>query len=225
MPGPTLITTADGSHSLRDDRLGITYHSHHGAIQESRHVFIDAGLRPLLVPAPASIHILELGLGTGLNALLTRALAVDHPEVAFHYRAFEPYPVGPEQWPSLNYSAILDLPANWLDGLHESDWETAQPLGNNFSFTKTRKSIIDAEPVSLPPADLLYYDAFAPEDQPELWSLAAMERAAVLLRPGGVLVTYCAKGQVKRDLRAAGFRVTALPGPPGKREITRAYRI
>lgn len=219
---PHLFVTDDGSHSLRSERFGDqAYHSTHGAIQESRHVFIEAGLLPLLTPLPERITILEMGFGTGLNALLVRQHALEYTSTDFDYYTYERYPISLDQATKLNYPEQLDVDRELFDGLHSAEWDRPQSLDPNFTLHKLTADF-QSGPTTGPRADVLFYDAFAPECQPELWTEAAMRHCARLLRPGGILVTYCAKGQFKRNLRAAGFAVQALPGPPGKREMTRA---
>ena len=220
-----LFLTDDGSHSLRSTRFGVAYHSTHGAIQESRHIFIEAGLGDLLSERRAKIGILEMGFGTGLNALLVRQLAANYPTVQFSYTTYEQYPISREQALQLNYPDQLNCLPQWLTELHAQPWDTTSSTKPNFTFTKHQRDFLagpqdaaDAEGR----ADVIFYDAFAPENQPELWTVEAMQRCYRLLAPGGRLVTYCAKGQFKRNLRAAGFRVEGLPGPVGKREMTRA---
>ncbi len=224
MESPTPYLTADGSHSLRSARFGVSYHSSHGALQESEHIFIRAGVDHLLLTTPpgTALRILEMGFGTGLNALLVRKLAAAHPDIPFHYLTFEQFPVSLAVSAALNYTRALGLPEDSLQELHRTAWETTHQLDPNFAFRKVKQDFLAATPPGDFPADLIFYDAFAPENQPELWTVAAMEGCRRWLRPGGILVTYCAKGQFKRNLRAAGFGVEALPGPVGKREITRA---
>ena len=223
MDGITTLLTDDGSHSLRSERFGVTYHSTHGAIQESRHIFIEAGLIPLLANAPKMLTVLEMGLGTGLNALLVRLLARHHPGTHFHYLTFERYPIDLAMARGLNYPALLETTPSDLLALHEANWNESCSLGPNFTFTKRAVDFLSIGPsAGEDPADIIFYDAFAPVNQPELWTEEAMRHAARWLGPGGRLVTYCAKGQFKRNLQAAGFTVEALPGPIGKREITRA---
>ncbi|CAH0999732.1 tRNA 5-methylaminomethyl-2-thiouridine biosynthesis bifunctional protein MnmC [Neolewinella maritima] len=227
MNSPEPFVTEDGSHSLRSLRFGVNYHSTHGALQESRHIFIDAGLRPLLAGAPAQVRIVEMGFGSGLNALLLRQLAEEMPDTRFTYTTYEQYPITPEQASRLNYPDLLECPQAWLADLHAADWDVPVDLTANLSFRKVAGDFLAlAEPDGIAGdlADVIFYDAFAPENQPELWTVAAMQRCHALLRTGGRLVTYCAKGQFKRNLRQVGFRVEALPGPVGKREITRAVR-
>ncbi len=215
---PRLFLTDDGSHSLRDTNFGVSYHSSHGAVQESRHVFIEAGLRDLLV-SETSIRTVELGFGTGLNALLVRQLADLNSTIQFYYMTYEQYPIDPRQARQFNYPEVLACAPTWLYELHDSDWGTAHQLCPNFTFQKHRQDFLSGPQDA---TEVVFYDAFAPEQQPELWTVAAMGHCYRLLAPGGRLVTYCAKGQFKRNLRAAGFRVERLPGPIGKREMTRA---
>lgn len=221
-----LILTSDGSHSLKSLRFGVEYHSIHGAIQESRHVFIEAGLRPFLEAGATRIHILEMGFGTGLNALLTRQEARKHPGVEVIYDAYEQFPVPPTEIAALNYPQELGVPTAAFFGLHDNGWGVLHQLENNFALRKNRADYLTVTERTYSPAtiDLIYYDAFAPRSQPELWTQEAFAVSFAALRPGGALVTYCAKGQVKRDLRDVGFRVEPLPGPPGKREMTRAVK-
>ncbi len=220
---PALYLTEDGSHSLRSERFGVSYHSSHGAIQESEHIFLRAGVTDLLPTLPhGGLRILELGFGTGLNALLVRTLATAYPALRVYYLTLEPFPIGEALAAALNYPEILGLEPADLQVLHAGTWGTDHPLTANFTFHKRREDFLLAKLEDQAAFDVIFYDAFAPENQPELWTVAAMTRCHELLRPGGALVTYCAKGQFKRNLRAAGFRVEALPGPVGKREITRA---
>ena len=218
-----LFTTADGSHSLRSHHFGAAYHSTHGALNESVHIFIEAGLRPLLEEGPQSLHILEMGLGTALNALLTWRVASEREALTVHYTSFETHPVGPERAVELNYPELLGMPQEEFLLLHRLPFGKTHRLSQNFYFTKRHEDFLAASPE--PTFNLLYYDAFAPEQQPELWTAEAMLHCRRWLRDKGRLVTYCAKGQFKRNLRAAGFAVEALPGPVGKREITRANLI
>ena len=218
-----VFLTGDGSHSLRSVRFGAAYHSTHGAVQESRHIFIEAGLRPILERANNPVTVLELGFGTGLNAVLTWQLADRLAEVMVRYISFEPYPIGISEAAALNYPQRIGMSPDSFLRLHEQPTADGVALSEYFSLHRRAEDFLSANPS--PVADLIYYDAFAPEQQPELWTVEAMRHAARWLRPGGSLVTYCAKGQFKRNLRAAGFRVTALPGPVGKREITRGDLI
>ena len=223
-----LIITSDGSHSLFREDLNETYHSHHGAVQESQYVFIKQGLAAWSAAHPgATVKILELGLGTALNALLTRDYAEQHA-LSMEYTGVEAYPVPEEIYGALNYHQHLPENAQaqaWLQQLHAHLWDSPLvALSPHFQFQKLAAKIEDAK---LPAGhfDLVYFDAFAPNKQAELWEPAVLEQMATLLAPGGYLTTYCAKGQFKRDLKAAGFEVQTLPGAPGKAEMVRGVRV
>ncbi|MEO0733026.1 MAG: tRNA (5-methylaminomethyl-2-thiouridine)(34)-methyltransferase MnmD [Bacteroidota bacterium] len=223
--GNQIVMTADGSHSIHSKRFAVAYHSTHGAVQESEHVFLQAGLIPLVQSGQRTIMILEMGFGTGLNALLVRRLATQYPDVTFCYHTLEQFPLTKEEAALLNYPEQLAVPKSDLQELHELSWGELLPVTANFHLEKQRSDFLQGLP-AWPEGvmDLIFYDAFAPASQPELWTPAAINICFRALRPGGILVTYCAKGQYKRDLKAAGFAVEALPGPPGKREMTRATK-
>ena len=189
-------------------------------MEESRHVFIRAGLRPLLAADPTTVTVLEMGFGTGLNALLVRLLAREFPETHFHYVSYERYPISATQLAGLNYPEQLGVDRRLLEELHRPGVQNYP--GENFDLDLRMEDFLMA--LTGGEADVIFYDAFAPNAQPELWTTEAMEHCYAALREGGWLVTYCAQGQFKRNLRAAGFRVEALPGPPGKREMTRGGR-
>ena len=217
-----IITTADGSNSLRNTTLDETYHSVHGAIQESLHVFIENGLMSFIGKLKKEISILEVGFGTGLNALLTLQCARAHRQKV-KYTTLEPNPLSEEIWSSLNYSVTLNC-ASEYDSLHRSHWQVGTTLDSYFELLKVRTTLQEAR-LEAGSFDLVYYDAFAPSKQPELWELPMMEKVVATLRPGGVLVTYCAKGQLKRNLRDLQLNVETVPGPPGKKEMVRASKF
>lgn len=216
-----IFVTQDGSHSIQSAQYGVSYHSKYGAVQESQHVFLSAGLYPKMLELP-EVRVLETGLGTGLNALLTR-LEADKRRLPVHYTALEAYPITAEQARQLNYPEQLALtdPAAFL-ALHELPWEAPHQLSNYFTFTKQQQPFeaMDFEPTF----DLVYFDAFAPTAQPELWETAVLQRVYNAMAPGAIFVTYCAKGAVKRALKGLGLEVESLKGPPGKREMTRARK-
>ncbi len=217
-----LFVTQDGSHSLFSARIGEAYHSRHGAIQESLHVFIEKGLKPKMA-RQNRIKILEIGLGTGLNALLT-LLEADKASTHIDYHAIEAYPITIDQARSLNYLQLLDVPdyASHFLQMHLSPWEVPVQYTEHFSLHKHACQIEDfAAEESF---DLIYFDAFAPQAQPELWTLEIFQKMYGLCRKEAILVTYCAKGDVRRDMLKAGFSVEKVPGPPGKREMLRAIR-
>ena len=224
-----LRRTADGSATLFVPALNEHYHSRHGARQESAHVFIGAGLRPLLKaglgqPGQPPLRLLEVGLGTGLNALLTLPTA-QAAGTALTYDALETLPLPPAVVEALapDWEAEAGEAGRWFRRLHTAPWGVAHPLAPGFFLTKLPQPLQEA---SLPTAhyDLIYFDAFAPEKQPELWTAAIFRQLYAAAAPGAVLVSYCAQGQFRRNLRAAGWRTEKLPGPPGKREMTRATR-
>lgn len=219
---PRIFETQDGSHSLFSEQHGVSYHSKYGAIQESQHVFMESGLYYKMTGSK-SLSVLEIGLGTGLNAFMTLLEAEKH-RIKINYTAAEAYPVSREEALQLNYPGLLDS-KSWAAqflSIHECEWGSSHPLSPHFTFTKllSRFEALDFSENF----DVIYFDAFAPTAQPELWEPPVMEIMYRALRPGGVMTTYCAKGSVKRTLKAIGFEIEALPGPPGKREMTRAVK-
>lgn len=211
-------TTSDGSKTLYVSHWDECYHSVHGAHQESMHVFIDKGLNAVKAH---SIRIVEYGFGTGLNALLS-VLACENSKRFIHYTGLEKYPVSKEEWNAVEYGRNrheIEL----FTQLHEAEWNRDVPLNPFFTLHKIETDFATA-PIEDASIDLIYYDAFAPSAQPELWTEEAFKRCFDSLKPGGILVTYCAKGQVKRNMKSVGFQIEALPGPPGKREMTRAVK-
>ena len=218
-----LFVTADGSHSLFSAEHGVSYHSKHGAIQETRHVFIDAALRFKAV-AQREITVLETGFGTGLNALMTM-LEARRRGVRVHYVAYEAFPLKIQLVHQLNYPSELRLRKKYRRRfleLHQLSEGTEHKISKSFHFTKFHQDFGQIHDHNR--YDIIYFDAFAPNAQPELWESPMLERMYRALREDGMLVTYCAKGQVKRNLKAVGFHVETLPGPPGKREMTRASK-
>ncbi len=210
-------TTADGSHTLFIPELNEPYHSVNGAITESEHIFIRNGL---LFMKKEKISILEFGFGTGLNALLT-AMEAKKRELSIHYTAIEKYPLTTKEVASLNYPQILGEEANPLFiKIHEASWDENIEIFPGFTLHKINNGFLETD--HFPVTDLVYFDAFAPEIQPELWSEELFKKIARNMNNNGILVTYSSKGSVKRALQSAGFNVEKVPGPPGKREITRA---
>ena len=220
-----LIMTSDGSHSMYVPEMNVTYHSVHGAIQESIHVFIREGLIKVLETAgdPGNIKIFEPGLGTGLNALLT-LIVIEDLDLQVHYNAIELYPLAVEETKELNYCLALERSdlQPIFEELHNCEWIKEIPLTPNFTFKKSKADLINFSTVEL--FDLIYFDAFDPQVQPELWTKEIFEKMFSILEPGGILVTYSSKGKVRRAMRAAGFSVEKIPGPAGKREIVRATK-
>ncbi|GGB12058.1 tRNA (5-methylaminomethyl-2-thiouridine)(34)-methyltransferase MnmD [Puia dinghuensis] len=210
-----IIVTKDGSHTL-EGAGGVTYHSTFGAVQESRHIFIDAGLK---AAQGRPLRVFEMGFGTGLNALLT--LMEGRP---IQYETVETIPLPLTMVKELNYCEVLGRPdcQSLFERLHSTPWEEPMEVQPGFRLLKSRGDIRDYD--LREPADLVYYDAFDPVAQPELWTEEVFGRLYGQLAPGAIVVTYCCKGAVRRALRAVGFKTEKLPGPPGKREILRAIK-
>lgn len=224
-PGPEIVDTADGSHSLYSPHFNQQYHSQHGALQESIHVFLEAGLRPWLSETEPSnpIHVAEIGFGTGLNAYLTR-LEAEKLQRPISYCGLEKFPIPAEQSRLLNYPKVLSGTEAAFFELHDCSWGIQHQLSTHFQFQKLAQDHLQA---SLPTNHFhtFFFDAFSPSTQPELWTKESLQIAYNALRPGGNLVTYCAKGDVKRSLKAIGFTLEkGLPGPAKKREMTRATK-
>lgn len=217
-----VVKTKDNSTTLFVPELDEHYHSIHGALQESLHVFIEAGLKPIADKKP-DIHILEVGFGTGLNALLT-AIEANHQKLKITYTSIEKYPVTIEEVAQLNYrEAITDAEAlDLLQKMHDSHWEQLTEITPHFSLLKLEADLKEFS--AQHQFDLIYFDAFAPSAQPNLWTIDIFERMYNSLKNGGALVTYCVKGEVRRNMKAAGFDVEKIPGPPGKREMARAFK-
>lgn len=217
-----LLVTSDGSHTILSSRYGVSYHSRFGAIQESRHVFIESALRYKAVQQN-QVSVLEMGFGSGLNALLTLEDSRGK-NIRIDYTAVEAYPIAPEQARELNFVEVLgrpELQAPFLQ-MHDAPWDMPVSLLEGFTFTKW-KALFEEFDTDLR-FDVIYFDAFAPNTQPELWEIPLLEKMFNVLHPGGILTTYSAKGSVKRNLKAIGFTIESLEGPPGKREMTRAHR-
>ena len=218
-----IISTEDGSHSLLNTALHETYHSKHGALRESRHVFIDAGLNFFVSENRGKIvRVLEVGFGTGLNAMLS-LVHVKNENYQMYYESWERNPLPVEIVELLNYGKLLD-DSMGFNAIHRAPWGLEERINSSFILKKVHGDITrDALSPSF--FDIIYYDAFAPDKQPDMWTMDVLKRVTDTLSPGGLLVTYCAKGQLKRDLASLGLLVETLPGPPGKREMTRASRI
>lgn len=216
-----IITTADGSHTLRNSDLNETYHSVHGAMRESLHVFIHCGLAYCIERHQLKdVSVLEVGFGTGLNALLAFQYAVRN-KIKIHYTTLEPFPLTEDVWSQLNYTES-DEDRERFTLLHDSPWSETVRLTPEFSLLKAKNTL---QEVKLEHThDVMFYDAFAPGKQPELWSQETLARAITFLKPGGIFVTYSAKGQLKRDLKSLGLMVETLQGPPGKKEMVRGTK-
>ncbi len=202
-----------------------TYHSTHGAITESQHVFIKEGLQHYCgLHKPVDVRILEVGFGTGLNALLSLKEASDL-NVTIHYTTLEPFPLTTEIFSELNFcdNPILAGFENMFAEMHNSLWEESVEMTNRFSLHKSKVALQDFD--SLNGYDLIYFDAFAPSKQAEMWEPEVLGKVRDMMNSNAILVTYCARGQFKRDLSALGFKVETLDGPPGKKEMVRAMKV
>ena len=221
-----LVRTADGSASVYAERFDATYHSTHGALQESNHVFVQAGLAHV-AQDHRRVSVLECGYGTGLNYLASLAFAVGR-SLSLDYTGLEAFPLTPELLAETDYGSLpglaplVRLSPKLISDVHAAPWPSDTPAGS-LGVLRKRSQAIETLAADRT-YDLIYYDAFAPRTQPELWTRTVFANLYTALRPGGVLTTYCVQGQVRRDLRAVGFEVVKLPGPPGKREMTRATR-
>lgn len=216
-----IITTEDGSHSLFDEDLNETYHSTRGARGESMHVFIKEGLEHWRSQNEAEeIRILEVGLGTGLNAFLTTQFASTNKQ-NIHFTTLEPYPIEKDIYENLNYHKSYQEHQSLMN-IHETTWEKSVGINTHFELLKTTSRLEDFE--SANSFHVIYFDAFAPSKQPEVWSLENLKKCYNLLEKGGVLTTYCAQGQFKRNLAEAGFQVETLQGAMGKKEMVRGVK-
>ncbi len=215
-----MTLSEDGSHTLFVPSLDEHYHSMHGAIQESLHVYIHAGFDQC---TKREVNLLEIGFGTGLNAFLT-LLHAEEVGKTVHYTTLEKYPLDIEQVRELNYGDLIAPTQKELFmELHETPWDEWVEMTPQFRLKKVRQDVTRLEEF-LPNTlfDVIYFDPFAPEKQPEMWTNKLFKRIYALSNPGAVLTTYCAKGAVRRMLQEIGYHVERLPGPLGKREILRA---
>lgn len=219
-----IIDTGDGSKTIYLPDWNEHYHSKHGAVQEARHVFIKTGFQHLINQhLPEEVSILEIGFGTGLNALIS-FFEAEANKVRVNYTGVEAYPVAAEELAALDYSGVLseEKASEVFKNLHEAPWEMEVEISAFFSLQKQKKffSEITAENAF----ELIYFDAFGPRVQPELWSEEVFKNMFFALKRKGILVTYSAKGDVRRSMQSAGFEVERLAGPPGKREMLRATK-
>lgn len=213
--------TDDGSTSIHLPEWNEQYHSKHGAIQEAYHVFIKNGLEYLI--NKSEIHILEIGFGTGLNTLITLIESFKKNQI-IHYTGVEKYPLNLDEIKQLNYTESLNAKnyASLFKQIHESNWEEKIKLNKTFYLTKVKKDFKDLTYVNQ--FDLIYFDAFGARVQPELWTESIFNKMFASLKKNGVLVTYSAKGSVRRNMIKVGFSVEKLEGPKGKREMLRGLK-
>lgn len=215
-----ITKTSDGSDTLYSEEMMESYHSLNGAVQESMHVFIDAGFSQI---NKQHIRIFEVGFGTGLNCALTWREAKKR-NIQVEYETTEAFPIPEEIYQKLNYPEIIEeLGAKAFEFIHSSPWGKWVNLEKeNFTIKKNNVDFIGQIIEGM--YDLVYYDAFAPNKQSELWDESLFLKLYDSMNPGGILVTYCAMGEVRRRLQRAGFKTERMPGPPGKREMLRAIK-
>lgn len=225
-----IITTSDGSKTIQIEEWNEQYHSIHGAIQEANHVFMKHGLffyseksdKKITETNTEEISILEIGFGTGLNAFLT-LIEAEKLKLNINYVGVEAYPVQLEEIQQLNYIELIsETHKAVFEKLHETPWEEPHLITSNFKLEKQQKFFKDINAENK--FDLIYFDAFGARVQPELWTEDIFKIMYKALKENGVLVTYCAKGSVRRAMQAVGLTVERLPGPPGKREMLRATK-
>lgn len=218
-----IITTEDGSHSLYNAKLNETYHSFHGAIQESRHVFVKNGL-DYLKDIKRNINVFEVGFGTGLNALLAAEWAQMN-EVYINYDTIEAFPVSKEQVAQLNYTSLIKGQNihEWFNTFHEIPWDEIHKITNFFTIQKINNSLKEYA-LPLDKYDIIFFDAFAPSKQPEMWEFEILSKMYDSMANDSAFVTYCAQGQLKRNLASLNLEVQTLPGPPGKKEMVRGIK-
>lgn len=215
-----IIQTEDGSSSLLMEEWGETYHSKHGAIQEAKHVFIQNGLSLF---KEQSVAVLEIGFGTGLNAFVT-FLEAQKLNLTVDYTGVEAYPILPEEVEKLNY--VSQLNANQFDTvfqlMHSCEWGLKTVVSEGMTLTKRQQYFNEISDKNS--FDLIYFDAFGFQYQPELWTVEIFRKMFEALKPNGILVTYACRGSIKRAMMEVGFSTEKLPGPPGKREMLRAVK-
>lgn len=224
MKDVTRLLTQDGSHTLHSNHFDVSYHSIYGAVDESIHVFLAAGLQAKIIEGTKDISILEIGFGTGLNAFLTYLDLNNYTDLSIQYTGVEAYPISMAEAESMDYPEFLNKEEFSEDflSMHSLDSEQTIVFENGMTFTKmiNKFETLDFENKF----DVIYFDAFAPTTQPTLWEEPLLKAMYSALKNNGVFVTYCAKGVFKRALKSVGFTIEALPGPAKKREMTRAWK-
>jgi tRNA U34 5-methylaminomethyl-2-thiouridine-forming methyltransferase MnmC len=215
------IVTEDGSHTIYLPEINEHYHSVHGAIQESLHIYIGQGL---LHMDNKELSILEIGFGTGLNAWLTYCIA-RQKNLKIHYFSLEKYPLKESEFLKLNYTEnIFQENTEVFKQMHSSEWNRPVKISPDFVLEKVNVDLITYNFSKAHQFDLVYFDAFAPDKQPEMWTDQILQKVAETVCKNGILVTYCAKGSVRRSFSSAGFNMERIPGPPGKKEILRGKK-
>ena len=217
-------TTSDGSKTLYINDLNENYHSHHGALQEAKHVFIDNGYNLVY---DCEINILELGLGTGLNVLVTidEFMKTDKNHIV-HYFTIEKYPVNEQEVKELDYASIFEKPemVQINERIHSCNWNETIEIVPNFFLTKYHCDFFELDRIEIPKINLVYFDCFGARVQPDLWDKPLFKMVANKMKVGGLLTTYSSKGSVRRILKELDFNVEKKAGPPGKREMINAIK-
>lgn len=215
------LITEDGSHTIYLPEIDEHYHSVHGAIQESMHVYIQSGL---FQTTKKEISILEIGFGTGLNAYLTYCYA-DQMKIKVNYFSLEKYPLNESEYMRLNYAdTVFSEFAFVFENMHRLEWNSLLAISPSFNLHKIHADLLNFQFDPVPAFDLVYYDAFAPGKQPEMWSDEVLHKVAASVIAEGIIVTYCAKGTVRRALAVSGFEMERITGPIGKKEILRGKK-
>jgi len=218
-----IIETSDGSNSISSKKYQASYHSIHGAIEESMHIFISAGLYYKHCKGIKNIKIFEMGFGTGLNAFLTMIAAKKYG-LKVEYHSIELHPLGSDIYQALNFhSFVPDARKEDLMRLHELAWGKSHEIDHHFSFKKIEGDLHKMD--FQDSYDLIYYDAFAPSSQPALWEEVIQKKLYEMLNHQGALLTYCAQGKFKRTLKSIGYQLDKLDGPGRKHEMTRAVKV
>ena len=218
-----IYSTLDHSNTLFNEEINETYHSRNGALEESNYVFIEKGLNHVLKSVNSNLNILEIGFGTGLNAILTLQHTQNEHELIIQYDALETTPLPLDLITLLGYNTFLSTDNDVLfENMHSSKWNVQNSIINNFQLHKINARLQDFIPAHQ--YDLIYFDAFAPDKQPDMWTIDIFAKLYLAMNKNGVLVTYSSKGEVKRNLRLVGFEVERLQGPPKKRHMLRATK-
>lgn len=219
----SIIETSDGSNSISSKKYNASYHSLHGAIEESMHIFISAGIYYKFRQGLKKLKIFEMGFGSGLNAFLSVVAAQKH-EIEIEYHSIELHPLKAEIYKSLNFHTFIpDAKYSQLMQLHECPWEETCAINDHFSIKKIHGDLHSVELNDH--YDLIYYDAFAPSSQPQLWEEEIQRKLYGILKAKGALLTYCAQGKFKRTLKTIGYELDSLDGPGRKHEMTRAVKV
>lgn len=215
------MITEDGSQTIYLPEMDEHYHSVHGAIQESLHIYIEQGL---LQTTKKELSVLEIGFGTGLNAFMTYGFAKENG-ISLYYCSLEKYPLNETEFTKLKYPTII-FPEHSLifNQMHQAEWNKMNQISESFNLEKLNVDLLTYQFNAIPQFDLVYYDAFAPGKQPEIWEAHILQKVAATVKPNGILVTYCAKGSVRRAFSDAGFVMERIPGPRGKKEILRGKK-